>query len=187
MGRGNIRKPNDLSSVTYIDNNNFNFYCNLYVDPPIHGVSYEEAVKLDPDSKNWEFDELTSEIAYDEFVEYFMEAVMKRYPSFYDYAKYMKRRGKPVGFGPLLQNELFDIVFMDNESSLCIMIRAIEHDYEDYSALQKGHIENYTNGIREIILDYYDSFSIPTSSWTSGTVTREDYYKHKEEQKNAQK
>lgn len=168
MGKGNVCVFNPYEGLFYIDNADINFYRRTddeFEEPELmflREISYDDFT-----SGAWDFDE-NETICYQQEIEAsFQYAVNQRFPSFIPCRKWIGHSQLAI-----LENNLFYIVFEDNEWSIAVELIQKEYPYYDYSGLQKTHYQRYLHGIRDSLFEQFDSLGIYESAWTHGVIHR---------------
>lgn len=166
MGRGNVCVFGDYEGLYYADRDYLDCYIAKEADD--YG-EYEERMLGDmsmADFNDFDYDDVLSQMYYDDFVYEFINMFCKKFKSF-------SKTGKD--YGVILENNLFEIEIEDNEWSYAVKLIQKECWYDNHlDGLQKKHYKNYLNGMKNILLELFPSIGCYCGAWTSGTITRED-------------
>ena len=166
MGRGNVCVRGDYEGLYYVDRD----YIDCYIAKEMNEYGeYDEKMQCDmnypEDYDNYDYDEILSQIYYDDFIQEFTSMMEKKFKSFTSTGN---------DYGVILENNLFEIEIEDNEWSYAVKLIQKEDWYDNHlEGLQKKHYENYLNGMKNILLELFESIGCYSSAWTHGTITRE--------------
>ena len=165
MGRGNVCVRGKYEGLYYVDR----YYLDCYIAREINeDGEYEEKMLGDmstEDFSNYDYDDVLSSMYYDDFIQDFTAMMEKKFKSFVSTGK---------DYGTVMENNLFEIEIEDNEWSCAVKLIQKEDWYDNHlEGLQKKHYENYLNGIKNILLELFESIGCYGSAWTHGTITRE--------------
>lgn len=162
MGRGNVCVHGDYEGLWYVDRDCLDYYTSKHDldDTKVCcEIGYGELA-------DYEYDYALSEIAYDEFVGYFVSMMEKRFGSF---------AATGDAFGTIMENNLFEIKIEDNEWSYAIMLIQKEGYYDEcLFGLQKKHYQNYLNGMKDILLGMFTEIGYYNGPWTHGIIKSGD-------------
>lgn len=164
MGRGNVCVFGDYEGLYYADRD----YLDCYIakeadeDGEFEQKMLEEMSMNDFD--NFDYDEVLSEMYYDDFISEFIELMRNKFKSF-------STTGKT--YGVIMENNLFEIEIEDNQWSYAVKLIQKEHWCYSLEGLQAKHYMNYLEGIKTALLDIFPSIGCYGGAWTSGRVTRE--------------
>lgn len=146
MGRGNVCVNGEYEGLYYIDWDN---YSSEYEDGTI--VNDYDAQRDDYESDRESF--------ADEFCKMF---------------KSFSRCDDWVGRGredhAIAKNGLFILAECDNQWS--VAIKLLQIDNKDILGLQKKHFDQYFNGLKEVLFNYYDELGTYSGAWTSGRIKK---------------
>lgn len=164
MGRGNVCVFGDYEGLWYVDRDYLDCYVSKFEDED--GV-YESKMLGEMDINEFgifEYDYILSEIYFNEFVDYFVSMMDKRFKSL-----------TPTGdkYGTIMENNLFEIQIEDNEWSYAVELIQKENPYDDcLCGLQKRHYQNYLDGMKDILLDMFPEIGCYGGAWTHGVIKR---------------
>ena len=168
MGRGNTCVFGKYEGLYYVDRD----YLDSYISKEVNeDGEYEEKMLGDmtcEDFNNYEYDEDTSQMYYDDFIGNFTCMMEEKFKSL---------ETTNEDYGVIMKNNLFEIEVEDNEWSYAIKLIQKEDDYYNgYSleGLQKKHYQSYLNGIKTVLLELFPSIGCYGGAWTHGIITRED-------------
>lgn len=167
MGKGNVCVLGKCEGLYYVDNG----FLDVYSREDEHGDKEYRLLKdVECDDTEFEYDESESYFKREEFDWQFAELMRARFPSFELVDKWISRDRKA-----LLENDLFYVVYEDNQWSLAIELIMKEGEYggEEKVGLQMGLYRKYLKGIEDILLDMHGTVGTYSGAWTSGTITRE--------------
>lgn len=164
MGRGNTCVFGKYEGLYYVDRDYLDEYYNK-ANPEEYkyrsDISYSEF-------DEWEYDDIQSEINYDDFVCNLICDLKQKFKSLQEISD--KR------FGDILENRLFTITIEDNEWSYAVKLIQKEQDYYDkgnLEGLQKQHYQNYLNGIKECLFNQFEELGTYAGAWLHGTIRKE--------------
>ena len=166
MGRGNVCVRGDYEGLYYVDRGYIDCYTAKAEDE--YG-EYDTKLQCDmnypEDYDNYDYDEILSQIYYDDFIREFTSMMEKKFKSFTSTGN---------DYGVILENNLFEIEIEDNEWSYAVKLIQKEDWYDNHlEGLQKKHYENYLDGMKNILLELFESIGCYGGAWTHGTITRE--------------
>lgn len=178
MGKGNVCVFGPYEGLYYIDNDDLLVYRPKSYDDDDEGESrllrsipYEEL-------ENWRYCDIDTEQYQDDVLEEFKAAIRSRFKGFTTCDKWLGGTQHAI-----LQNGLFYIAIEDNEWSLAVKLLQKEPEWNCDSwllNLQKRHYKRYLEGIRDALLEQFESIGTYKGAWTSGTITREEVKKCEE-------
>ncbi len=165
MGRGNVCTTGAYEGLFYVDHDDLHVYCSNedgeYDTKLLGEVSYEEL-----QDGTYYFDQEGSMMNQEYFEETLREELKKKFPSFYDSTERVK------GEVAVLENSLFYICISDNGWSDAVML--LQKDEDHLKGLQKKQYQNYLKGIRDALLEQFDSIGVYGGAWTHGVLKREE-------------
>ena len=165
MGRGNVCVFGDYEGLYYADRDYLDCYIAKEAD---EDGEYEqkilEEMSMD-DFNDFDYDEVLSEMYYEDFIYNFIELMRNKFKSF-------STTGKT--YGVIMENNLFEIEIEDNQWSYAVKLIQKEHWCYSLEGLQAKHYMNYLEGIKIALLDIFPSIGSYGGAWTSGRITRED-------------
>ena len=165
MGRANVCVFGDYEGLYYVDRG----FIDCYVAKEMNeDGEYEEKMYCDmemDDFEDYDYDEILSQIYYEDFIQEFILLMEKKFKSFVSTGK---------DFGTVMENNLFEIEIEDNQWSYAVKLIQKECWYDNHlEGLQKKHYENYLDGIKNILLELFPEIGCYGGAWTHGTITRE--------------
>ena len=165
MGRGNVCVFGDYEGLYYADRD----YLDCYIAKEANeDGEYEqkilEEMSMD-DFNDFDYDEVLSEMYYEDFIYNFIELMRNKFKSF-------STTGKT--YGVIMENNLFEIEIEDNQWSYAVKLIQKEHWCYSLEGLQAKHYMNYLEGIKIALLDIFPSIGSYRGAWMSGRITRED-------------
>lgn len=161
MGAGNVCTFGKCEGLFYVDNDFLDVYSKRDEDGEYVSSSLRDIV-----DDGFEYDDIESQFNRDDFEYRFTEAMRKRFPSFCTVVdKWISRSRRAV-----LENDLFYVVFEDNQWSLAIEL--IEKDNEEYTGLRMGLYKKYLDGMQELILDMNGEVGVYAGAWTHGIIKK---------------
>lgn len=166
MGKGNVCVRGEYEGLYYVDRD----YIDCYIAKEV-GLDgeYEQKMQCDmnypEDYDNFEYDDILSQIYYEDFIQEFTYMMEKKFRSFGTTGN---------DYGTIMENNLFEIYIEDNEWSYAVKLIQKESYYDNLEGLQKKHYQNYLEGIKNILLELFPSIGCYGGPWTHGTITRED-------------
>ena len=165
MGKGNTCVHGEYEGLYYVDRDYIDCYVSKETDENGEYINKLQCdVDYPTDYDNFDYDEIISQIYYEDFIQNFTSEMEKKFKSF---------ESTGDNFGAIMENSLFEVVVEDNEWSYAIKLIQKENDYENLEGLQKKHYKNYLNRIKTILLDLFPSIGCYGGAWTHGTITRE--------------
>ena len=167
MGRGNVCVFGKCEGLYYVDNGCLDIYSKIDCD----GNKECRLLKdVECGDTEFEYDECESCFNREDFDWRFTELMRARFPSFELVDKWISRYRKAI-----LENDLFYVVYEDNQWSLAIELIMKEGEYggEEKVGLQMGLYRKYLKGIEDILLDMHGTVGTYKGAWTSDTITRE--------------
>ena len=167
MGAGNVCVFGKCEGLYYVDNG----LLDIYSREDENGEKESRLLKdVECGDTEFEYDECESLFNREDFNWQFAERMRARFPSFELVDKWISRYRKAI-----LENDLFYVVYEDNQWSLAIELIMKEGEYggEEKVGLQMGLYQKYLKGIEEILLDMHGTVGTYRGAWTSGTITRE--------------
>lgn len=172
MGRGNACVWNPYEGLYYVDFDDLTCYIKESEEEP--GV-YDSRLGRDisfEEMNEWQYDEAETDWMLHDFEEKFIADFTEMFPSFSEPSKrtWVSRDERAV-----LENELFYIVFEDNEWSLAVKLLQKENPYYVLDGLQKKHYQRYLEGMRDCLFKQFDEIGIYGGAWTSGTIRKADF------------
>lgn len=169
MGRGNCCVHNDHEGLYYVDNDYIHIYRKNDSDFEDPNFALLGDLELsDISSSDWSFDELETQLNWEDIVECFRDSMSTLFPSFTRCSTWIDRGQKAV-----LENKLFYIAVEDNEWSMAFLLLQKEGSYgEDLSGLQKRHYERYLDGMKAALFEQFETLHTYGGPWTSGTIRR---------------
>ena len=164
MGRGNVCTLGKCEGLYFVDNDFLDVYSMKNEDGEIEYRSLRDA------DDGFEYCESESYWKRKDFECECVELMMARFHSFEYVGKWIS--GSRFA---LLENDLFYVVWEDNQWSLAIELIQKEGEYggEEKVGLQAGLYLKYLKGIKEILLDMHGEVGTYTGAWTSGTIKLE--------------
>lgn len=165
MGRGNVCVHGEYEGLYYVSKE--------YLDEFISKEDSDNIMLLhdiyhsDASLNEFEYDEISSQCNYEDFIDNFKNDFIKKFNSFSDISGSY--------FGSILENELFKIQIIDNEWGYAICLIQKESSYYDnYNKenLQKRHYKNYLNGIKECLFNQFDEIGSYSGCWTHNVITK---------------
>ena len=172
MGRGNVCVTGDYEGLFYIDNDDLLVYRRKDSDPEDEDFFVMLGAIEYQDMNKYEYDEFESELVWDEVLWELKDGLKKRFHSFTECNEWISRERHAI-----LENNLFYVCVQDNEWSTAVMLIQKEHWCYDLSGLQSKHYQTYLDGIRDVLFERFESLSIYSGAWTSGTIRREEQKK----------
>lgn len=165
MGRGNVRVFGKYEGLYYVDCDFINVYsCANEAGEPQEVRGCE--VKAE-DFRSYTYDELLSDITYQDFMGTFTADFMKNYKSFTSCDKWITRDRHVI-----LENNLFYIALVDNEWSIAVML--LQKEQSSLEGLQAKHYKGYLEGIKQCLFKQFDTLGIYAGPWTSGIIRRQE-------------
>lgn len=165
MGRGNCCVFGKYEGLFYVDNDDLWIYHhkdNTDETKLLKDVPYGELDTI------WQYDEIESDLTYQEFIDQFTDDMIARFPSFESCDEWMKsKRDLHIR----LKNKLFYVCTEDNEWSIAVEL--IQIDDDRLAGLQAGLYQKYLDGIRDCLFNQFQSLGTYGCAWTSGTIYRE--------------
>lgn len=155
MGRGNYCARGDYADQWYLDYDN-------YYTPMYDAETGEETEETFFDQD-----------LLDEDISVLMQAVEKRFPSFYPCDKWGSYyEGSENHF--LLENEMFYVGVADNEWSAAIFIQGKDDEisYKGIDGLAGKHFANYAENLEKILLDMFGAVYRRNGAWMSSKIER---------------
>lgn len=171
MGRGNVCVHNPYEGLYYIDNDYLHIYRKVGSDPDdpelcsMGELDYEKLT-----SGDWEYDELESDIEWENTKIYLMARLTERFKSFRPCDEWINREQRAI-----LQSELFYVAVEDNQWSMAVELIQKDAFFYSTEGLQRRHYRSYLNAIRDILFELFPTLGVYGGAWTSGTIRREDY------------
>lgn len=148
MGRGN-----------FIPSRSEN-YKGFYVDyEALYGENYWE--NEDDDQQR---------INYEDFIDNLKCELKSKFKSFIDPSKYKNGVWRNRDEKIQLENSLCSLITSDNECTLAVYV--VIDEYQENMNLAVRHLENYSNGLLEVLKNILpeNSISCRSSAWTSSRV-----------------
>lgn len=155
MGAGNVCVFGEVDTLVFVDYDNYR--------------SHE-----DYELRDWDQERMD----YEDSLDYFLSSFSRRFKSFYNVSGKWLSNDELI----LMENDLYYLVVEDNNWSAAIKLIAKERDYYDsgnIENLQRRHYQSYKKGLMECWFEQFDSIGIYTGAWTSGSISREEYYGEK--------
>ena len=166
MGKGNVCVRGEYEGLYYVDRE----YIDCYISKEVgEDGEYIQKMQCDmdypEDYQNFDYDDILSQIYYDDFLQNFTSAMEHKFKSF---------ESTGNDYGTIMENNLFEIQIEDNEWSYAIMLIQKEGYYDNLEGLQKKHYQSYLEGMKNILLELFPSIGCYGGAWAHGTITRED-------------
>lgn len=170
MGRGNVRVTEPYEGLFYIRNEDMQYYRKKDSDAEDDVVLLRDIP--DAELANYDYDELGSDLRFDDVFWNLTQSISKRFPCFFECREFVT--SDRLAF---LESKLFYICREYNEWSTAIELIQKESAYGDgaLEGLQKRHYRRFLDGIRDALFEQFDSVCVRTSAWTSGTIRRQDF------------
>ena len=146
MGRGNYCPSGEMTDQWYID-------YDLYLWDDDDHAEYERDYDLLEDD-----------------IEVVMEAIKKRFPSFYPATEY---GDSYWGERFRLENSFFRVGTADNQWSEAVFIKMRDDLWENEENLAGRHFDSYCRGIKEILLEFFGTIHLRCGPWMSSRLTKE--------------
>lgn len=159
MGRGNTMVRGKYEGLYYVDRD--------FLDMYTKGENSRYLGEIE-DLTGWDYDDVLSDINFEDFVYQFTEDLKDRFHSF---------EIVQTGYcGTIMKNNLFEIVLEDNEWSYAVKLIQLEADWDEPSkdGFQKLHYQRYLDGIKECLFKQFDELGVYTGPWTHGTIKKEE-------------
>jgi len=172
MGRGNVCTFGPYEGLYFIDNDDLDFYTRHNDEEDV----WEIALRRELDygqltEEGWLFDEDETGFFWSDTKAEIMDRLIRRFPSLQKSSGWLGRyRSQEI----LLENNLFYVVVEDNEWSMAVELLQKEDPYMSLEGLQKRHYSTYLKGIRDVLLELFESIGTYKGAWTSGILRRGD-------------
>ena len=153
MGRGNVCVFNEYEYLYFIPMSEFE----------------EKMYNFDTDEFIEDSEDEFKDYLYDDFKDNLYSYFTEKYKSFKKPQKKWLDREDMV----IAENDLYYLTLSDNEWSIAVKLLQKEYNYyESYNIenLQKKHIENYKNGLLEVLFDICSEVYAYNGPWTSRKI-----------------
>lgn len=162
MSRGNVN-VSLRDGLYYVHYDSINLY---------RSVSDKEDIRMKKDipagqTGKYNLDLTVSQANYNAWLETFLTAMQKRYPSLKRVDRYEKRGQRLV-----LENSMFQVMIEDNEWSFAVEL--ISNRKAKYQGLQKHLFGQFLKGMREILLQITETIYVRSGSWRAEPFTKQD-------------
>lgn len=180
MGRGNVCVYGKYEGLYYIDYDDIDVYRRDEPDAEYPEVRHRsELTYEDVTGNEWLYDDWGSAEELDYAIETFIDSFTKRFASFGRCkSNTWLRCGAYGAFSrrAVLENELFYIAIEDNEWSLAIELLQKEDPYDNHlEGLQKRHFQRYMFGMRDALMEQFESIGTYAGWWTHGIIRRDSF------------
>ncbi len=162
MGKGNVCTFGAYEGLFFVDEDNIVSLYSLKNEDSITRLEFD---KLNEDDQLlYEYDEISTQERYCQFVDNFCDDFIRICPSF--------ERVKNRHYDVIMENKIFEIKVVDNQWSYAFMLIQKEHWMGDvYAGLQKKHYKSYLNKMAEALFKQVSSLGTYKGAWTSGTLS----------------
>lgn len=171
MGKGNVCVFGKYEGLYYVDYDFINMYTCIDKKENLQEIR-ECEMKLE-DFGSYTYDEILSDINYQDFKENFVADFTEKYKSFTPCNEWISRDRRAI-----LENNLFYIALADNEWSVAVML--LQKEQCSLEGLQARHFQNYLEGIKECLFNQFESLGIYGGAWTSGILHKTNSAKEKD-------
>lgn len=166
MGRGNSSVSGTFEGVFYVNYDNLIVFRRDDDDGDDFETRLQKDVPVEEMDRQWFYDDEGSMVEQDWFEDQFKQYIQQRFPSF---EPCDGAYGAP---NAIMENGLFFITTEDNEWSRAVKL--IQRDEDNIAGLQSKHYQRYLDGIRDALLDQFESIGIYAGPWTHGILRREE-------------
>lgn len=175
MGRGNVCVNGEYETLYYIDNDDLHVYRyngDEDVDEDLEVKMYGEVSLEEIQNSIYVYDEIQTELMWNEVEQNLCDGMKKLFPSFTDCDKFEEYHHRRSDAQPLLENNLFYIAVEDNQWSMAVKLLQKEHPYFSLEGLQRKHYQSYKEGLKAVLFTMFDTLGVYGGAWTSGRIHR---------------